>query len=393
MNKFQRILNKPDRIIIGALSGTSVDAVDVVLARFRGSGENVEIDVLNYNEYRIPAEIRKYVLKVSSRETGRVDDVCRLNFLLGKFYAKCINRFIKNNKINIDKIDVIGSHGQTIHHLPITEKFGNIRYKSTLQVGDPSVIANDTGITTVGDFRTADAGVMGSGAPLVPYLDFVLFRSKSIDRIVLNIGGISNLTYLPVRCDFVDVIAFDTGPGNMMIDFLTKKFYAKEYDKDCNISKRGIINEKVLNDIKNADAYFKIKPPKSTGREYYNSYFIENILQKNKKVRHEDILRTFTEYTALSVSESIKKYIKLKNNFELHVSGGGANNTIIINGLRKYNNDAVVKRVSNSGITASNKEAVLFALLAHETMNMNCTNLKSVTGAKKNVVLGKICLA
>ncbi|MFA5011222.1 MAG: anhydro-N-acetylmuramic acid kinase [Ignavibacteria bacterium] len=393
MKKFQKILKKSDRLIIGTLSGTSVDAVDVVLARFRGRGVNVKIDVLNYNEYRIPAEIRKYVLMVSSKESGYVDDVCRLNFLLGKFYARCINRFIKNNKINYDEIDVIGSHGQTIHHLPLTEKFGNIRYKSTLQVGDPSVIANDTGITTIGDFRTADAGVMGSGAPLVPYLDFVLFRSNTKDRIILNIGGISNLTYLPVRCEFDNVTAFDTGPGNMMIDYLTKRFYGIEYDKDCNISMRGIVNEKVLNDILNADAYFKMKPPKSTGREYYNYRFIEDILKKSKNVRHEDILRTFTEYTALSVSVSIKKYLKVKKNFDLYVSGGGANNSIIMNGLRKYNKDAAVKRVSNAGITASNKEAILFALLAHETLNMNCTNLKSVTGAKKNVVLGKICLA
>ncbi|MFA7362159.1 MAG: anhydro-N-acetylmuramic acid kinase [Candidatus Kapaibacterium sp.] len=393
MNKFQKILNKSERLIIGALSGTSVDAVDVVLARFTGRGDNVRIKVLQYNEYRIPADIKKFVLRVSSKETGYVDDVCRLNFLLGKFYADCINRFIKDNRINSDRVDAIGSHGQTIHHLPITEKFGNIKYKSTLQVGDPSVIANNTGITTIGDFRTADAGVMGSGAPLVPYLDFVLFRSETIDRIVLNIGGIGNLTYLPVKCDFNNVTAFDTGPGNMMIDYLTKKFFGKEYDKDCKISNRGIINEKVFKDILYADTYLKVKPPKSTGREFYNSSFIEDILKINKNVSNEDILRTFTEYTAFSVSENIRKYLKRKRKYELHVSGGGANNILIMNGLRKYNMNAEVSRVSNAGITTSNKEAVLFALLAHETLNMNCTNLKSVTGAKKNVVLGKICIA
>lgn len=393
MNKFQKILNKSERNIIGVLSGTSVDAVDVVLARFKGRGENVRISVLFYKEYKIPIAIKEFVLRVSSKATGYVDDVCRLNILLGNFYSDCIIRFLNENKIDSDDVDAIGSHGQTIHHLPETEMFGNLKYKSTLQIGDPSVIANNTGITTVGDFRTADVGVMGSGAPLVPYLDFVLFRSNNIARIALNIGGISNLTYLPVNCDFYKVKAFDTGPGNMMIDYLSKKLYGKEYDKDCKISNRGVINEKVFKDILNADTFISLKPPKSTGREFYNSNFIENILKENRKVKKKDILRTFTEYTSFSISENIKKFIKIKDKFEMLVSGGGANNSIIMNGLKKYNKNAIVSRVSNYGITTSNKEAVLFALLAHETLNMNCTNLKSVTGAMKNVILGKICLA
>ena len=393
MNKFLKILNKTERVIIGVLSGTSVDAVDVVLTRIKGRGEDIKLTVLRYNEYKIPDEIKKYILKVSSKETGYVDDVCRLNFLLGRFYSDCINKFIRANKINARKVDAIGSHGQTIHHLPEEIKFAGIKFKSTLQVGDPSVIANMTGIITVGDFRAADVSVMGGGAPLVPYLDFILFRSNVTERIVLNIGGISNLTHLPCKCNFNNVNAFDTGPGNMMIDYLSKKYYGKEFDRDCRNAKRGNVNDKIFRDILNGDTFLHVKPPKSTGREFYNSRFVENILRKNKKVSKEDTLRTFTEYTAFSISENIKQYLRIKSRFELLVSGGGANNKLIMDSLQKYNTNASVIKLSHRGITASNKEAVLFALLAHETLNLKCTNLKSVTGANRNVILGKICIA
>ena len=393
MNKFLKILNKSERLILGVLSGTSVDAVDIALVKFKGKGGDLKFKVLHYDEYKIPASIKNYVLKVSDKETGYVDDVCRINFLLGKYYSECINKFLKHYKINSDSIDAIGSHGQTIHHLPKAEKFGNIVYKSTLQVGDPSVIANNTGITTIGDFRTADVGVNGGGAPLVPYLDFVLFRSRNTDRVILNIGGISNLTYLPVGCKFEDVIAFDTGTGNMMIDYLSRKFYGQEFDKDCKNALKGKINDKLFKDILSADSYTRIKPPKSTGREFYNSEFVNSVLNRNKKILKEDVIRTFTEYTAFSISENIKKFIKIKGEYELLVSGGGAHNQLIMKALQNYLKNAKVKNVNHNGIDTSNKEAVLFALLAHETLNLNAANLKSVTGAKKNVILGKICIA
>jgi anhydro-N-acetylmuramic acid kinase len=393
MTNLQTILNKSERLVIGVLSGTSVDAVDIVLIKFKGKGENVSLKVLEYKEYKIPSGIREFVLKVSHKESGSVDDVCRLNFILGKFYSNCINKFLEQNNLRSDKIDVIGSHGQTIHHLPVTENFKGIKYKSTLQIGDPSVIANQTGIITIGDFRTADVALDGGGAPLVPYLDFVLFRSNKINRILLNIGGISNLTYLPAKCKFSDVVAFDTGPGNMMIDYLSQKFFLKSFDKDCNISKKGSVNKRLFSDIRKKDTFINKKYPKSTGRELYHKSFVDSIIKKYKSEPKENILRTFTEYTAYSVSENIKRLLKLNNKkFELLVSGGGASNCLIMESLKNYLPNAVVSKVNSSGITTSNKEAVLFALLANETLNGNTTNLKSVTGASKNAVLGKICL-
>ncbi|MCX6158414.1 MAG: anhydro-N-acetylmuramic acid kinase [Ignavibacteriae bacterium] len=393
MTNLHKILNKSERLVIGVLSGTSVDAVDIALIKFKGKGENVSLKVLEYKEYKIPAGIKEFVFKVSHKESGSVDDVCRLNFILGKFYAACINKFLKQKDISAKKVDAIGSHGQTIHHLPLTEKFNGIKYKSTLQIGDPSVIANQTGIITIGDFRTADVAHDGGGAPLVPYLDFVMFRSNKTDRILLNIGGISNLTCLPAKCKFSDVVAFDTGPGNMMIDYLSQKFYSKSFDKDCRISKKGTISKKLLSEIKKKDTFLLKKYPKSTGRELYHKSFVDSILKNYKSEPKENILRTFTEYTSYSVSGNIKRLLKLKNNkFELLVSGGGASNCLIMDGLKNNLPNATVTQVNSGGITTSNKEAVLFALLANETLNGNTTNLKSVTGAKKNAILGKICL-
>jgi len=393
MLKLQKILNKKERLVIGILSGTSVDAVDIVLVRINGKGQNSRIEVLNYKEYKIPIILKNYILKASDKNTGFVDDICRLNILIGKFYASCINKFIKKSGFSNNDIDLIGSHGQTIHHLPKSEKYLNIKYKSTLQIGDPSVIANQTGIITVGDFRTADIAVDGGGAPLVPYLDYISFRSSKTDRILLNIGGISNLTYLPKNCDFNEIIAFDTGPGNMMIDYISKKYFYKEFDKDCKISLKGELNTKLLNEILRKDNFVFTEPPKSTGRELYTEDFVEKVIRKYKNEKLENILHTFTEYTAYAISENIKRFIKPKNHFEILVSGGGANNKQIMNGLRSYLPDAEIKNVDMKGITISNKEAVLFALLANETLNGNKTNLKSVTNAKRNVILGKICLA
>jgi len=392
MNNFQKILNKTERLVLGVLSGTSVDAVDIALIKIKGKGSNVSVRVIDYKEFKIPPTLKDFVLQVSHKESGTVDDVCRLNFILGKFYAKCINKFLFQKGISPEKIDIIGSHGQTIHHLPLSEKFNGIKYRSTLQIGDPSVIANQTGIITVGDFRNADVAVDGSGAPLVPYLDYYMFRSKKSDRVLLNIGGISNITYLPVNCEFNDVIAFDTGPGNMMIDYLSKKLFSQNYDKDCRISVKGIVNIRLFEDIIKNDTFLHKRHPKSTGRELYSKRFVDRILRKYKNESGENILKTFTEYTAYSISVNVKRNLKLKHSYEMLVSGGGANNRLIMEGLKRYLPKAIVSRVDLNGITTSNKEAVLFALLANETLNGNATNLKSVTGAKKNVILGKICL-
>jgi anhydro-N-acetylmuramic acid kinase len=388
---FIQLIRKKERKIIGILSGTSVDAVDIVLLKAKGSGINTSIQIIDYHSFKINTDFKKYIINCSRKGTNDVEDICKLNFFIGNYFADCINIFLKKRKISNNSIDVIGSHGQTIHHIPkYIEQFG-INTKSTLQVGDPSVIANKTGITTVGDFRNADVAVGGDGAPLVPYLDYILFSDKIKSRILINIGGIANLTYLKKNGKSKDVIAFDSGPGNMMIDSLCRIIYKKEFDKDSVIASKGKINRDLFEYICKEDKYFSCKPPKSTGREYYGDSFIKIIISKSKKISKEDIIRTVTEYTAYSIYYNIEHFVKEKNISEIFVSGGGAENIVIMNSLQSYFPNSIVSKLEYKGINTENKEAVLFAVLANETISMNCSNVPSATGAKKNVILGKIC--
>lgn len=392
MKKLDGIRKKGYKTALGVLSGTSVDAVDIVLAGIRGSASSLKVDVIDYQEYTIPQRLRSFILENSAPGRGSVDNLCRMNFLLGNLYASIINRFLKDRNIKNKEIDFIGSHGQTVHHLPANDKLFGYSVKSTLQIGDPSVIANCTGILTVGDFRTADVAAGGGGAPLVPYLDFVLFRSGKKNRILLNIGGIANLTYLKKNCKLNDVVAFDTGPGNMMIDYIARKLFSRNYDRDCRLALKGMLNDALFCEIKRRDTYYNSKPPKSTGREFYGAAFVDGILKKFRKTKPEDVLRTFTFYTAFTISENIKKFVMPKGRFELLVSGGGSKNKIILSALESLIKTADVKILDENGIDSSNKEAVLFAVLANETLNGNPSNVISVTGAAKNVKLGKICL-
>lgn len=389
---FTELIKRKERKVVGVLSGTSVDAVDVVLLKIRGSGIKTSIQVIDYQSFKISINIKEYIFKCSRRDENDVEDICKLNFLIGRLFADCINKFLKKRRIPNKTIDLIGSHGQTIYHIPKFQNVFNFRSKSTLQVGDPSVIANLTGIITVGDFRTADVAVEGDGAPLVPFLDYILFTNKIKSRVLINIGGIANLTYLKKNGKIDDVIAFDTGPGNMLIDGFCKKLFGVEFDKDSKIALKGKINKTLFEYICNIDEYLKIKPPKSTGREYYGKSFMEKIISKAKGINKFDIIKTITEYTAYSIYYNINHFIKYSDISEILVSGGGAENIIIMNSLKSYFPESIVKKLEYKGINTENKEAVLFAVLANETISQNYNNVPSATGAKRKVILGKICL-
>ncbi|MCX6165256.1 MAG: anhydro-N-acetylmuramic acid kinase, partial [Ignavibacteriae bacterium] len=385
------LVKKKERKVVGILSGTSVDAVDVALLHIKSTGFNTSIQVIDFQSFKIPNNLKEYILKCSRKGENDVEDICKLNFLIGRLFANCINKFLKARNISNKSIDLIGSHGQTIYHIPkISNEFG-IKTKSTLQVGDPSVIANLTGIVTIGDFRNADVAVDGDGAPLVPYLDYILFTDKNKSRILINIGGIANLTYLKKNCKIDEVIAFDSGPGNMLIDGLCREFFDLEYDKDSKIALKGNVNKNLFEYICNKDKYFKSNPPKSTGREYYGKEFLKKIINKSRKISKEDIIRTVTEYTAYSIYYNIKHFIGNINISEILVSGGGAENLIIMNSLKSYFSESLIGKFKYKGINTANKEAVLFAVLANETISQNYNNVPSATGAKKKVILGKIC--
>jgi len=388
MNILKGIVNKSRRKVIGILSGTSIDAVDVVLTEIYGSGIKSEIRILEFDSFPIDKKVRNLILRCSSEKTGNTADICKLNFIIGRLFGIKINEFLKKNKISPNEIDLTGSHGQTIFHYPVKNNQYGYDSKSTMQIGDLSVIANITGVTTIGDFRTADVSVNGDGAPLVPYLDYILSRKINCSSVFLNIGGISNITYIKKNCKLNEVIAFDTGPGNLLIDLISKKYFNKKFDKDGKIAGKGNIDSSLLEKIVTKDKFVKKPSPKSTGREYYNEEFIESIVKKNSYDPY-DLMATFNFFTAYAVNYNIKKFKTDK----IFVSGGGSNNLTLMKNLRNLFEGTDLEILNLNGINSSNKEAVLFAVLANELISGNKTNIISVTGADKNVFLGKICIA
>ncbi|MBK8982797.1 MAG: anhydro-N-acetylmuramic acid kinase [Ignavibacteria bacterium] len=379
---------KSRRKIIGILSGTSIDAVDLVLTEITGSGVNSGIKVLNFYSFPIKSELKNLILKLSSDRNGTAGDICKLNFIIGRLFSFTINKFLRKNKITPHEIDLIGSHGQTIYHYPFKKNQSGFNSNSTLQIGDISVIANDTGINTVGDFRTADVAVNGQGAPLVPYLDYILSRKRKINSVFLNIGGISNITYIRKNAELKDVIAFDTGPGNIILDLISQKYFKKKFDKDGNIASKGNIIPELISKLLSFDKFIYSKPPKSTGREYYNPDFFKKVIG-SKKYDPADIMATFNFYTAYSVFINIQN---LKIDIII-ISGGGSLNLVLVNHIISLFDNIAVEYLDYNGINSSNKEAVLFAVLANELVCGNKANIRSVTGADKNVFLGKMSFA
>jgi len=389
----RRILNKKTKTIIGLLSGTSVDGIDAVLMRVTGSGTGTKIKILDFITHPVPNSVRLAIFRNSDNDTAKLDEICRLNVIIGALFSDAVLRLLRKHRLNASKVDLIGSHGQTIHHLPERDDYVGYKVKSTLQIGDPSIIANLTGITTVGDFRSADCAVGGDGAPLVPFLDYILFTHETRNRALLNIGGIANITVLPKNAAKEKIFAFDTGPGNMLIDGMMYHLFRKPIDKNGITAKKGSVDRKLLNYLID-DTNYRAHPPKSTGREHYGKDFQKRLLIQAEGVDKKDVIRTVTEFTAYSVWYNYNQFIepKLVIN-ELIISGGGAENPVLMKSLKSYFKGIKVRRMMDYGITAKNKEAVLFGVLANECISGHTANMKSVTGSTRDVVLGKICLA
>jgi len=379
-------------LIIGLMSGTSADGIDAVLLRVRGSGVQTVYKQLAFVTQPFPSAVRQCILRNSVPRSSSVDEIARLNILLGELFADAAARVAKRAGCRLSDVNVIGSHGQTIHHLPDVWKFASKRIRATLQIGDPSVIAKRTGVPTVGDFRVGDVALGGQGAPLVPYLDFLLFRSRTKSRGLLNIGGIANITILPRNCRLENIQAFDTGPGNMVIDALMKGLYKAAYDKDGELAMRGKTSESLLRRLAE-HPFVRKKPPKSTGREKFGEKFVKRVLRLGSSLAKQDLLATVAELTAYCVYENYARFIEKRVKLdELIVSGGGAHNRAIMAGLQKYFRPVLVRKIDEYGISSDAKEAICFALLANEMISGNPGNVPAVTGAKERTLLGKICL-
>lgn len=380
--------------VIGLMSGTSVDSVDAALVNISGKSFSTNIELVDFISHPFPKGMKELILANAETNGGDVTSICKLNFLIAQLYAKAVNKLLSKNKLSSKDIFCIGSHGQTIHHLPNEKNLFGLPASSTLQIGDPSVLAKITGILTVGDFRVADVALGGQGAPLVPYFDYLLFRSKRKNRGLLNIGGIANISVIPKNSSPADVIAFDTGPGNMMIDFLMKKLFGKQFDNYGKTAGSGSLDKNLLADLIQLDSFINQPPPKSTGREYYGKYFLPKLLKKYSRIEKKNWIATITEYSALTIYLNYKKFIEPKTAIdELLVSGGGAKNVYLMNALKIFFNGVKVFPITDTGFSSDAKEAICFAVLANETLNNLPSNLPQVTGAKRPAILGKICPA
>lgn len=392
MSQLSALQKKQAKLVIGLVSGTSADGIDAVLVRITGSGAETRVNQLAFETYRYPADLQATILNNSLPGSGSVDLVCELNVLVAHFFADAAKNIARKGRVKLSEIDLIGSHGQTIHHLPEPKRLFGKSIRSGLQIGDPSTIAKLTGVMTVGDFRMGDMAVGGQGAPLAPYLDTILFRSNNRNRILLNLGGIANFTALPKKCGFTDVLAFDTGPANMVIDALMKKIYKKQYDAGGRVALRGKVHQSLLSELM-SHPYFKMRPPKSTGRELFGSMVLPFILREGTGMSSEDIIATVTRWTALSVFDQYKRFImKRMKADEVIVSGGGVHNEAMMTGLADYFAPAHVGKIESVGFSSDAKEAILFAVLANEAIAERPGNMPRVTGARRAVVLGKICL-
>ena len=359
-------------IVAGIMSGTSLDGIDVAIVDIKGRG----FRVLASWTVPYPTKVRQAILSASSAA-----DIARLHFLLGELYAQAVQR----SKL---RPELIACHGQTIHHEGEPVPFLGHRIASTLQIGEAAVIAERTGLPVVSDFRPRDVAAGGRGAPLVPYVDYLLFRDPRRSRVALNIGGIANITAIPAGARPEQVIAFDTGPGNMVIDALAGEHTGGRlhYDASGRLAAKGRLNRPLLKRLLAAPYYRKL-PPKTAGREQYGSVFVERLLRT--KLPLPDLIATATVLTAATVAIGIRRFVAAPVD-ELIVSGGGARNPEIMKHLAALLPGVAIATSSDFGIDIDAKEAIAFAILGYETWRRRPANLPSATGARHAVVLGKI---
>ena len=368
------------------MSGTSVDGITVALTDITGTGEGVKIDLLGYWTYPYNVEVRKRVFDLFNPGAGTVQDVCEMNYVVGEAFGEAANHLMDDLGVSRDKVDIIGSHGQTIWHQPDATAVSGYSAKSTLQIGEPAVISEKTGLPVVSDFRKADIAVGGEGAPLTPYLDYVLHRDPVENRVLQNIGGISNLTYLPADALHRDVIAFDTGPGNMIIDALMKHYTGASYDVDGVFASRGVADTRLLEELL-SHQYYPQRSPKTTGREVFGDAYSEKVAARADELNlcPEDVVATVTQLTVDTIINAYKQLPGLID--AVYVSGGGAKNPVIVEGLRN-GLKAPVYDYSVLGVQGEAKESMLVALLANENVMGTPSNIVSATGAERRVILG-----
>lgn len=380
--------------VVGMMSGTSADGIDVALVRISGAPPAITAKFERHHHVRFPAVVRDAVLRLANGAPTTTEEISQLNFLLGEEFARAAIAACKRWRVPLRQISLIGSHGQTIFHQGVAAPFLGRRVASTLQIGEPSVIAERTGVTTIGDFRPADMAAGGQGAPLVPFVDYLLYRDARIGRVALNIGGIANLTVIPAGARPGQLFAFDIGPGNMVIDAIveTATHGRAHYDRDSRLAIRGKLLPGFLSTLLK-EPYLRKRPPKTAGREQFGHAYAEKILGWGKRHRAstEDLVRTATVFTSLSIADAVRRFVMPRARVdELIVAGGGARNPLLMAQLAASLPDIEIVPASEFGIPAEAKEAFAFAVLAYEAFHGRTNTLPSATGARHPAVMGKL---
>ena len=409
-------------IIAGVMSGTSADGINVALVRFASSEVGrarrpslhsdpySDFTLLGHEEYPFPAPVRRAILAMMNAELAHVADLARLNFLLGELYAEAVAKTARKHRV---KLDLVGCHGQTLYHQGVAERFLGRKLAVTWQTGEGAVIAARLGVPVVSDFRPADIAAGGKGAPLVPFLDYLLYRDRvyrdrgrdrragriARNRIAQNIGGIANLTAIPAGASLGQVLAFDTGPGNMVMDAVMEELFGRRYDRDGKVAASGRVLDGVIAWLLRA-RFFRLKPPRTAGREEFGREYVGRFIQICHGASKPDVVATATALTARSIADAVARFVLprfgvRRRDHEMIVSGGGAKNPTLMAMLRdEIAALGIELHFSDEfGIPAEAKEAVAFALLAHETWHRRPSNVPSATGAKRAAILGKISYA
>jgi len=374
------------------MSGTSLDGVDAVLAQLEGSGSDLTVGQEAFVHVPYPPALQDLIRQNTTAASSSVQDLTRLGPRLAETYAEAVGQVLEEANLHRDDLDLVGSHGQTVCHLPEPTDCAGEAVRATLQLGNPSTLATRLGVPVVGNFRAADLALGGQGAPLVPYFDYVTFTAPDEHRGLLNLGGIANLTVLPADGPPEEVRAFDTGPANMVIDALAERLFDAPYDRDGQHAAQGTPDHDLLADLLEGD-FFRRTPPKSTGRDDFGADYVDRLLgaAQSRGLAPTDTIATATLLTAASVYQAYAQYVRPDQSIEVLIaSGGGVHNDTLMRMLEEAFTPIPVRTASDYGVDADAKEALCFAVLAHETVNGVPTNLPSATGASSRTLLGSL---
>jgi anhydro-N-acetylmuramic acid kinase len=395
IQKLNNISKKESRKILGLMSGTSLDGLDMALCEISGHGKETQMKLLAFETYGYSELFKNEVTEVFSKQMVSLEKLCLLNSWIAREHARIINAQLKKWNIEHTEIDLIASHGQTIYHAPKRQHQQKQYENATLQIGDGDHIAHHTGIITISDFRQKHVAAGGEGAPLAAYGDYILFADKKVDQILINIGGISNLTYIPADAEFESIVCMDIGPGNVLIDgWVQENFSPLKYDVDGQIAASGnVINE--LLEAMMQDAFFKSAFPKTTGPELFNKAWLEKIISEHGNVmnNNEDVVATLTAFTATLLTSAIKEFTTSNKPCEVYISGGGVHNKVMLETIQTNLPEIKIDTTQAISINPDAKEAILFALLANELVSGDGSCFGNGSRSSPNVGMGKVSFA